>query len=161
MKLLVKSCLLAALIYIPVGLYAQNDSIWLSCPLEEAMIIPPPKNMIHYEEPDMCIVLVSIPDTVVKACYDGKVTNVQQTEDGKWDVVFYYKDYYFWYSGLQKVTVRRNDNLKAGQPVGFLTPGTNMEMLMFNFETPIDPTRYLGCKKMTGTEKNDGASKAF
>lgn len=146
MKTVVKASLFAVLLYLPVTLFAQKDSVWLQCPLNEATVVPPPKNVIHYDEPDMCIVLVSRPDTVAKACFNGKVTNVEQTDDGKWDVVFYYKDYYFWYSGLTKVIVRRNDNIKAGQPVGYITPGDKMEMLLFKFETPLDPTRFLDCK---------------
>lgn len=146
MKQLVKTCLLIAIIFSPATLLAQKDSIWLQCPLNEATVVPPPKNVIHYDEPDLCIVLVSVPDTVVKACYNGRVTNVQQTDEGKWDVVFYYKDYYFWYSGLSKVIVKRNDNLKGGQPVGYIAPGEKVEMLMFKFETPLDPLKYLDCK---------------
>jgi Peptidase family M23 len=146
MKRLVKLCLLMILVSSSTTLFAQKDSIWLQCPLNEATVVPPPKNVIHYDEPDLCIVLVSVPDTVVKACYNGRVTNVQQTEDGKWDVVFYYKDFYFWYSGLEKVIVKRNDNLKTGQPVGYVGIGQKMEMLLFNFETPVDPIRYLDCK---------------
>jgi len=153
MSLLLRLSLIVTMTCLSSGLFAQKDSIWLKCPLDEATIIPPPKNIIHYEEPDLCIVLISVPDTTAKACHNGKVTNIQQTEDGKWDVVFYYKDYYFWYSGLEKVIVKRNDNLLAGQPVGYLTPGDKMEMLMFNFETPVDPTRYLNCKKIITDEK--------
>lgn len=138
--------MMAVFLYLPVLLFAQKDSIWLQCPLNEATVVPPPKNEIHYDEPDLCIVLFSRPDTVAKACFSGKVTNVEQTDDGKWDVVFYYKDYYFWYSGLTKVIVRRNDNLKTGQPVGYITPGNKMEMLLFKFETPLDPIRFLDCK---------------
>jgi Peptidase family M23 len=152
MKHLRKLCLLVFIIHVPAILLAQKDSLWLQCPLNEATVVPPPKNVIHYDEPDLCIVLVSVPDTIVKACYNGRVTNVQQTDDGKWDVVFYYKDFYFWYSGLAKVTVKRNDNLKAGQPVGFVGPGEKMEMLLFKFETPLDPVKYLDCK---GVLKSD------
>lgn len=146
MKYLVNSCLLIALSIIPVLVSAQKDSVWLQCPLNFATVVPPPKNVIHYDEPDLCIVLASVPDTIVKACYSGRVTNVQQTDDGKWDVVFFYKDFYFWYSGLTKVIVRRNENLKIGQPVGTIGSGDRIEMLMFNFETPMDPARYLDCK---------------
>jgi hypothetical protein len=146
MKRLVKTCLLIAFFFLPRTIMAQKDSIWLQCPLNDATVVPPPKNVIHYDEPDLCIVLVSVPDTVVKACYSGRVTNVQQGDEGKWDVVFYYKDYYFWYSGLSKVIVKRNDNLKGGQPVGYIAPGDKVEMLMFKFETPLDPLKYLDCK---------------
>lgn len=147
MKGVVKLCLLAALL-LPLGLMAQKDSIWLTCPLNGATIVPPPKNAIRFDPPDLCVVMVSIPDTAVKACFTGRVTNTEQTEDGKWDVVFNYKDYYFWYSGLEKIIVKRNDNLKAGQPVAYIASGEKIELLMFNFETPLDPTKYLDCKRM-------------
>jgi hypothetical protein len=152
MKAMVNACLAVVVICFPVSVFAQKDSIWLQCPLNNATVVPPPKNVIHYNEPDFCIVLVSLPDTVVKACFKGKVTNVEQTDDGKWDVVFYDKDYYFWYSGLSKLVVRKNDNLKMGQPVGYITQGDKIEMLLFKFETPLDPTRYLDCNK--GVTKN-------
>lgn len=151
---MVKACLAALLLSKSFLLHAQQkenaaqlpDSVWLKCPLEEAVIVPPPKNVIHYDEPDLCIVLVSKPDTTVKACINGKVTNVEQTDDGKWDVVYYYKDYYFWFSGLSKATVRRNDVVKAGQPIGYISPGDKVEMLLYKFETQLDPTRFLDCK---------------
>lgn len=146
MKLLFKTILIGSFLYLPLAVFAQKDSIWLQCPLNDATVVPPPKNVIHYDEPDLCIVLASVPDTIVKACYSGRVTNVQQTDDGKWDIVFFYKDYYFWYSGLLKAIVRRNDNLKTGQPVGYIGSGERIEMLMFNFETPVDPSKYLDCK---------------
>ena len=127
---------------------AQRDSVWLRCPLEEAVIVPPPKNAIRFDEPDFCVVLQSVPDTLVKACVLGKVSNVVQTEDGKWDVVFYYRDYYFWYSGLKQVFVRKYDNLKTGQPLGSIDPGERLELTMYRFETPIDPVRFMGCRRV-------------
>jgi hypothetical protein len=147
-KKIIRHCLIFLLFCSTKVAQAQNDSIWLQCPLNDATIVPPPKNAIHWDEPDMCIVLKSIPDSMAKACYAGRVSNVQMTEDGKWDVVFYFKDYYFWYSGLEKPLVRKNDNLKIGQPVGTILPGGKMEFLLFKFETPLDPTRYLGCKEV-------------
>ena len=156
MKTMVKAFVLGILTYLPFAASAQPatpaatlpDSVWLQCPLDEARLVPPPKNVIHYDEPDLCILLVSKPDTVVKACIGGKVTNVEQTDDGKWDVVFYYKDYYFWYSGLSKAVVRRNDVVKVGQPVGYINQGDKVEMLLYKFETQLDPTRFLSCKSI-------------
>lgn len=144
--------MLVMFLLLPATLLAQKDSIWLKCPLEEAMVVPPPKNIMRFDEPDLCIVLVSVPDTTVKACITGRVTNVVQNDDGKWDVVFYYKDYYFWYSGLSKAIVRRNDNVKTGQSIGYIDPGGKLEFLMYNFETPMDPVKYLDCKKVLKTE---------
>lgn len=150
MRKILKAFLLAVILYFPASAFAQEDSVWLQCPLNDATVVPPPKNVIHYDQPDLCIVLVSMPDTIVKACYNGKVTNIEQTDDGKWDVVFYFRDYYFWYSGLSKPLVRRNDVLKTGQAVGTIAPGDKIEMLLYKFETQLDPTRYLGCTKILG-----------
>jgi Peptidase family M23 len=146
-------CLLLILSF-PASLLAQNDSIRLVCPLNEATVIPPPRNVIHYDPPDLCVVLVSIPDTVVKACVAGKITNVEASsdEEGGWDVVLFCKyktkEYYFWYSGLSNVNVRRNDDLKAGQPIGTIRPGGKVELLMYDFETQVDPTGYMDCKRV-------------
>jgi Peptidase family M23 len=151
MKSMVKVSLLALLFYFPCELNAQKDSlqkdsVWLQCPLNDASVVPPPKSAIQWDEPDLCIVIQSVPDTVAKACYAGRVSNVQMNEEGKWDVVFYFKDYYFWYAGLEKVLVKKNENLKAGQAIGYIAKGGRMEMLLFKFETPLDPTKYLNCK---------------
>ncbi len=145
---------------LPVSLLAQTDSvnIQLVCPLNEAVVVPPSKNAIRYDPPDLCIVLTSKPDTIVKACIDGRVTNVEQNEEGTWDVVLFYKnrrdnkDYYFWYTGLSRTTVRRNEIIKASQPVGHISPGGRIEMLMYQFETQLDPSKYLDCKVILKSE---------
>ena len=151
MKALLKACLVLML-SMPLLATAQSDSIRLFCPLEEATVIPPPLNKIHYDPPDLCVVLASIPDTIVKACIPGKVTNVQAGEEGGWEVVIFYKfkgkDYYFWYSGLSAISVKRNDVLKAGQRIGTIQPGGSIELLMYDFETQVDPTPYLDCSKI-------------
>ncbi|HQV05681.1 MAG: M23 family metallopeptidase [Chitinophagaceae bacterium] len=134
---------------LPMSLLAQKkDSVWLRCPLDEAVVVPPPKNVMQFDEPDLCIVLVSVPDTTVKAVVTGRVSNVVQNDDGKWDVVYYYRDFYFWYAGLSKVFVKRGNNVKTGDPLGTISKGGKLEFLMYNFETPMDPVRYLDCKKV-------------
>lgn len=142
---------------LPFSLFSQ-DSIRLRCPLDEAVVVPPSKQAIRYDPPDLCIVLTSTPDSTVKACIDSRVTNVEQNEEGSWDVVIFYrnrrtnKDYYFWYTGLNRVIVRRNDVLKVGQAIGHISPGGKMEMLMFEFETQLDPSKYLDCKTIVRSE---------
>ena len=127
---------------------AQQD-FRLVCPLNEAVVVPPPKNAIRYDPPDFCIVLTSIPDTIVKAISAARVTNTEMDEEGKYGVVLFVKhnnkEYYFWYTGLSKLIVKRFDNLKAGQPLGYIRPGDRIEMLMYDFETPVDPIKYLDC----------------
>lgn len=137
----------------PAYLQAQNkDSLHLVCPLEEAVIVTASKDLIHYDVTDFCIVLVSISDTAVKAVTNGKITNVARSdeEEGKWDVVFVAKfknkEYYFWYSGITRIVVKKNDVIKEGQPIGYIKPGEKIELLMYDFETPVDPAKYLDCK---------------
>jgi hypothetical protein len=148
-----KSILVGALIF-PSAVRAQNDSIRLLCPLNNATVVPPPKNLIHYDPADLCVVLQSIPDTVVKACVPGMVTNIEadSDEEGKWEVVLFYKfrgkDYYFWYSGLSNVIVRRNQALKNGQAIGSVPSGGKIELLMYDFETQVDPTKYMDCNSI-------------
>jgi murein DD-endopeptidase MepM/ murein hydrolase activator NlpD len=142
---------------LPAALRAQNDSIRLACPLNEAVVIPPPKNAIKYDPPDLCIVLTSKPDTMVKAVINARVTNTEIDEDGKYGVVIFAKiknkDYYFWYTGLSKALVRRNDVVKLGQPIGYIQPGGKVEMLMYQFETQLDPSKYLDCKTVLANNK--------
>lgn len=150
MKRVIKLCFILSFL-LPFNLMAQNSEFRLSCPLNDAVVVPPPKNAIKYSEQDYCIVLVSKnSDTVVKAVYDGKVTNVEFTDETKNGVVFYSKinnkDYYFWYTGLNKLLVKRNDKITTGQALGYISPGDKIELLMFQFETPVDPTKYLDCK---------------
>ena len=144
------------LILIPATLPAQSDSIRLACPLDEAVVVPPPKNAIHYDPPDLCVVLMSKPDTTVKAVINARVTNVEVDEEGKYGVVLFAKlrgkDYYFWYTGLSRAVVSRNSIVKVGQPLGFVSSGEKIEMLMFQFETPVDPSKYLDCREILKAE---------
>lgn len=151
MKRLVKAFISIALI-IPSGLSAQQDSIRLICPLDEAIVVPPPKNVLKMEDPDYCISLTSIPDTVVKAVASGRITNVEFDDETKNGVVLFArlnnKDYYFWYTGMNKLSVRKNEVIKQGQPIGFIAPGEKIEMTMYQFETPVDPVKYINCKNV-------------
>ena len=163
MKRVFKLCLLI-LFLLRIDLLAQNSDFRLSCPLTDAVLLPPPKNAIKYSEEDYCIVLVSnTPDTVVKAVFNGKITNTEFYEDTKNGVVFYSKinnkDYYFWYTGLNKLIVKRHDNVKAGQALGYISPGDKIELLMFQFETPVDPIKYLDCNGEKGIANRELKSK--
>lgn len=139
-----KILLLVLGIITAIQLFAQKDTIRLKCPLTEPHVIQQDTTKFHYDKQDMKIVLIS-KDTLVRAVYSGRVSNVQRNGNGLWDVVFYFKDYYFWYSGLHRVYVRRNDSIKAGQPVGYLLPGSEMELMVYKFETQIDLSKLLEC----------------
>jgi Peptidase family M23 len=157
MKILVKLALIATFLQWPFQIFAQKDSIRLICPLNEAVVVPPPKNAIKYDQEDLCIVLQSIPDSVVKSAGTGRVTNTEFTEESKNGVVLYLKlkgkDYYIWYTGLDKLLVRRNDVVKTGQPLGYVSNGGKIELIMYEFETPVDPIRFFDCKGVLKSEK--------
>ncbi|MBN8676467.1 MAG: peptidoglycan DD-metalloendopeptidase family protein [Chitinophagales bacterium] len=142
--------------FLPGHLPAQKDSIRLFCPLEEAVVVPPPKNAIKYDPPDLCIVLTSLPDSIVKSVANARVTNVEIDEEGKYGIVIFSKinnkDYYFWYTGLNKTIVSKNTLIKAGQAIGYIEPGGRVEMLMYQFETQLDPSKYLDCKNVLKNE---------
>jgi hypothetical protein len=116
----------------------------LICPFEKGMGLEPTEPY-RWDQPDMKIIMVSKTDTVVRSCMDAKVSLIQPAEDGSYELVIYYKEYYFWYTGLGKVWVKKNQNIKAGEILGIYTPGHELEFRMFNNEEPMDPRRYLQC----------------
>ncbi len=135
---------------LPGLLMAQpKDSIKLICPLQEATIVPPSKTAIHYDETDLCVVIVSRPDTTVRCVGAGRITNIEYTEESGYGVVLFSringKDYYFWFTGMKKLLVKRNDTVKVGQPLGYINPGDKIDLTMYEFETPVDPTLFLNC----------------
>lgn len=147
---MVKVSLTLLLFAAPLLATAQNENFVLPCPLNDATVVPPPKNVIQLDEQDLCIVLMSMPDSVVKSVGLGRVTNTENTEETGYGVVMFSKingkDYYFWYTGLNKLIVRRNDVVKPGQPLGYISPGSRLELTMYEFETPVDPVKHLDCK---------------
>ena len=144
------------ILFVPATMVAQADTIRLACPLDDAIVVPPPKEAIHYDPPDLCVVLMSKPDTTVKAVINARVTNVEVDEEGNYGVVLFArlrgKDYYFWYTGLKRPVVSRNSMVKVGQALGYIPSGHKIEMLMFQFETPLDPSKYLDCKAVLKAE---------
>jgi hypothetical protein len=153
MKLYVRTILLFAAFYIPILSDAQQkDSLKLICPLNDATIVPPNRNAMRFDETDLCVVLLSIPDTVVKSVGAGRITNIEYTEEsGNGCVLFSRingKEYYFWFSGMNKLLVKRNDIVKIGQPLGYVSSGDKIELTMYEFETPVDPVQFLKCPKV-------------
>jgi hypothetical protein len=53
---------------------------------------------------------------------------------------------------LNKTVVSKNTLIKAGQPIGIIDPGGKVEMLMYQFETQLDPSKYLDCKNVLKNE---------
>lgn len=118
----------------------------LACPLNGGYQ-PAVKQAYDYDKPSLNIILTSNTDSAVRASIDGTVSKVQYGDDGKQEIVFYHNDYWFWYSGIGRAAVRPNQKIKAGDVLGYIQPGEQIEVLIYDFETPIDPKRYLDCKK--------------
>ena len=155
MKTTCKAFVLGAALFLHVPSFAQKDSISLVCPLNNATLVKKPKQPMLFDVPEMSVLLTSATDSVVMACAQVQVTNTETDDEGKLGVVLFCrfrdKDYYFWYTGLSKLNVKRLEVLKPGQPLGLLKPGDKLEILMYDFETPVDPLRYLQCKDILKT----------
>lgn len=127
----------------------KKDSLTvLSCPLAESFEPPPPKEKTYgYEKQEGSITLVSQSDTIVKSCIDATVSRIQKDEEGKWEIVLFHNDYWFWYSGITKLAVRKDQKVKSGEALGYNLPGQPIELLVYDFETPVDAKKYLDCKR--------------
>jgi hypothetical protein len=122
----------------------KKDSLVLACILQN------PKQ--HKEKPainlgqeELKVILSSPSDSTVKAPADIVISTITKDADGKWELVFYKKDYWFWLTGLTRVSVRKDQKLKAGETLGILKAGEQIELLLYDFETPLDPKRYMPC----------------
>jgi hypothetical protein len=148
-----KILLLAGLILIIGSVFGQIDKSKgeqkfdkkLLCPFEHGMGREP-KEPFTYDPPDKKVIMISKLDTAIRSCIDAKVSSINPTEDGHYEIVIYYRDYYFWYYGMTKVLVNINQLVKAGQVLGTYKPGQEMEFRMFKDEQPIDSREFLECK---------------
>ncbi len=147
MRLLNQKYLLLVFLCLPLHLLAQKkDSLRLICLLDNATEHQE-KQGINLGQKELKIILSSATDTLVKACADAVISTIQQDEEGKWEIVFYHKDYWFWLSGLSKAVVRKDQKVKTGDTIGILMPGQKIELLLYDFETPVDPKKYMNCGK--------------
>ena len=117
----------------------------LVCPLNDAVEIPAEKAGINFDSPEMKLVISSATDTLVKASADAVISRIQYDEDGLIEVVYYHRDYWFWISGLSKAVTRKDQKVKSGDVIGHLPFGKSMEILIYDFETPLDPKSILPC----------------
>ncbi len=148
MHLLYQKSLWLAFLFLPFSLVAQQkDSLRLICLLDNATEHAEEKHVINLGQKDLKIILSSPTDTLVKACTDAVINAVQRDEEGNWDVVFNHKNYWFWLSGISKPAVRKDQKVKTGDTIGYLTPGQKIELLLYDFETPLDPKKYMSCGK--------------
>jgi hypothetical protein len=117
----------------------------LLCPFENGMGREP-KEAFTWDPPDKKVIMISKVDTAIRSSIDAKVFTINPTEDGRYEMVIYYKDYYFWYYGITKALVNVNQNIKAGQVLGTYTKGQELEFRMFKDEELMDPRVFLECK---------------
>jgi hypothetical protein len=68
-------------------------------------------------------------------------------DDGTWMLMLNSKDYYFVYSGITRTSARRGLKVQAGDAIGYLKPGDKIEFQLYDFETPLDPKKYVKCLK--------------
>ena len=117
----------------------------LLCPFENGMGREP-KEAFTWDPPDKKVIMMSKTDTAIRSCIDAKVLSINPTEDGRFEIVIYYKEWYFWYYGIKKALVNVNQVIKAGQVLGTYTFGQEMEFRMFKDEDAMDPREFLECK---------------
>lgn len=145
MRLLYPKYLLLVFLCLPLRLLAQKkDSLRLTCLLNNATEHQE-KQAVNMGPKELKIILSSTTDTLVKACADAVISTIQKDEEGKWDIVFNQKDYWFWLTGVSKVTVKKDQRIKAGDTIGIIQPGEKIELLLYDFETPLDPKKYMNC----------------
>ena len=136
------------ILYFPSSLMAQKKDLpQLLCFLNNSVQHTPEKAAVNLGPAEPKIILSSATDTLVKACIDATISNVQKDEEGKWEIVFYHKDYWFWLSGITKPSVRKDQKVKTGDAIGIQQPGQKLELLLYDFETPMDPKKYMHCGK--------------
>lgn len=146
MRLLHPKYLLLVFLCLPLHLLAQKkDTLRLTCLLNDATEHEE-KQAVNLGQKELKLILSSTTDTLVKACADAVISTIQKDEEGKWDVVFNQKDYWFWLTGVSKVTVKKDQKVKAGDTIGVIQQGEKIELLLYDFETPLDPKKYMNCK---------------
>lgn len=126
----------------------------LLCPFANGMGREP-KEAFTWDPPDRKVIMISKIDTAIRSCIDAKVLSINPTEDGRFEMVIYYKDYYFWYYGVSKALVNINQVIKAGEVLGTYKFGQEMEFRMFKDEEPMDPREFLECKVMEENKKTE------
>lgn len=147
MRLLYQKYLLLVFLCLPLHLLAQKkDTLRLTCLLNNATEHQE-KQAVNMGPKELKLILSSTTDTLVKACADAVISTIQRDEEGKWDIVFNQKDYWFWLTGVSKVTVKKDQRIKAGDTIGIIQPGEKIELLLYDFETPLDPKKYMNCGK--------------
>ena len=122
------------------------DSLHLKCPVPGAKLKTASKEEYRFKD-DLKAVLKNESDSLFLAPVDGKVDLITMGDGGKYEIVIGYHNYNIWLTGISQVLVKKNDKIKTGQPVGKINPGDEVEILLFDDEEPVDPAKYLDCKR--------------
>ena len=122
------------------------DSLKLYCPMPGVIPqSPSPEKGTGYKG-DLKVTFKSISDTLFLAPVDGKIDLITIGDGGKSEIVMHYYNYNIWFSGIEKVLVKKNDTIKKGQPIARISPGDEVDLLLFDDEEPVDPKKFLDCK---------------
>ena len=141
-----KFFLVSVTIFFSLLVIAQKDTLTLSCPMNDA-IMRNQKGDYKFNAPDMLVVVVSKSDTAARACISGKVSSVVRNAEASYDIIMYYKEYNMWYSGITKPLVAKGAVVKAGQPLGMVPTGHELEFLLYKEDLPINPREFLTCNQ--------------
>ncbi len=126
--------------------FAQTDSLKLSCPLKAGVPkIIRASDKDYQKSSEYGVMITSKIDTAVLAVHEASVVLVVRTEDALYDVVLQFRNYSFWYAGVLTPKVRKGAKVKAGDVIGTYKPGDMLELLMFQSEEPVNPRKYLKC----------------
>lgn len=150
MKTISKILLAAFFLNAPISLFAQ-DNLKLTCPFDKGTGREP-KEPFTWDPKDEKVIMISMMDTIARSCIDGVVSNVNQAEEGNYEIVIFYKDYYFWYYGVAMPKVKKGEKVTARQAIASYKPGNELELRMFKNEKPMDPRIFLECKILKATD---------
>lgn len=123
------------------------DTLRLLCPVPGVMPQSPSVEKGTGYKGDLKVSFKSVNDTLFLAPVDGKIDLITMGEGGKYEIVMHYYNYNIWFTGISKLLVKKNDMPKKGQPIGIINPGDEVELLLFDDEEPVDPKKFLDCKK--------------
>ncbi len=122
-----------------------KDSLQMSCLLNDAVEAPPKKKAYDLGVEQPLLRISSTTDSLVKAGLNGVVSIVQSDGKGKMEIVYYFRDYYVWVSGLTKANVVKNQKVQPNDVLGILKPGDILEVLVTDYQTEVDPRKYIQC----------------
>ncbi|MBS1573784.1 MAG: hypothetical protein JST09_00655 [Bacteroidetes bacterium] len=149
-SLLIGLCIanaLSAQLKRPAPKQKRIDTLNLLCPVPGAIPQSPSVEKGTGYKGDLKVSFKSINDTLFLAPVPGKIDLVTIGEGGKYEMVMHYYNYNIWFTGISKSLVKKNDIPKKGQPIGIISPGDEVELLLFDDEEPVDPKKFLDCKK--------------